>query len=122
MNIHEHQAKEILRKFGAPVPNGVPVFHLNELQDAAKRLIKNKISSNDSTVIDSSNAERCAVGLVKAKEKTKASDSANAVFLAVETGISCGWTAAVAIEQCELVRLRNTPAAREKLDAFLSKG
>ncbi len=93
-----------------------------ELQDAAKRLIKNKNLPNESTVIDSSNAERCAMGLVKAKENTETSDSANAVFLAVETGISCGWTAAVAIEQCELVRLRNTPAAREKLDAFLSKG
>ena len=43
MNIHEHQAKEILRKFGAPVPNGVPVFHLNELQDAAKKIKTRKI-------------------------------------------------------------------------------
>ena len=43
MNIHEHQAKEILRKFGAPVPNGVPVFNLNELHDAVKKIKTKKI-------------------------------------------------------------------------------
>ena len=43
MNIHEHQAKEILRKFGAPVPNGVPVFNLNELHDAVKKIKTRKI-------------------------------------------------------------------------------
>ena len=30
MNIHEHQAKEILKKFGAPVPNGSVILNLNE--------------------------------------------------------------------------------------------
>ena len=43
MNIHEHQAKEILRKFGAPVPNGVPVFNLNELHNAVKKIKTRKI-------------------------------------------------------------------------------
>jgi succinyl-CoA synthetase beta subunit len=43
VNIHEHQAKEILRKFGAPVPNGVPVFNLNELYDAVKKIKTRKI-------------------------------------------------------------------------------
>ena len=33
MNIHEHQAKEILKKFGAPVPNGVAIFNLKDLGD-----------------------------------------------------------------------------------------
>ena len=28
MNIHEHQAKEILKEFGAPVSNGVVIHHL----------------------------------------------------------------------------------------------
>jgi len=50
------------------------------------------------------------------------SDSLRGVLLAVETGINKGWSDAVAIEQCELVRLRNTQAARIKLEAFLSKG
>ena len=43
MNIHEHQAKEILKKFGAPVPNGCPVFSLDELEVAAKKITTNKI-------------------------------------------------------------------------------
>jgi succinyl-CoA synthetase beta subunit len=43
LNIHEHQAKEILKKFGAPVPNGCPVFSLDELEEAAKKITTNKI-------------------------------------------------------------------------------
>ena len=43
MNIHEHQAKEILKKFGAPVPNGCPVFSLDELEVAAKKITTSKI-------------------------------------------------------------------------------
>ena len=43
MNIHEHQAKEILKKFGAPVPNGCPVFSLDELEGVAKKITTNKI-------------------------------------------------------------------------------
>ena len=43
MNIHEHQAKEVLRKFGAPVPNGVPIFNLNELEEASKKIKTSKI-------------------------------------------------------------------------------
>ena len=43
MNIHEHQAKELLRKFGAPVPNGIAVFNLQELKDASKKIKTSKI-------------------------------------------------------------------------------
>ena len=31
MNIHEHQAKEILKEFGAPVSNGIVIFSVNEI-------------------------------------------------------------------------------------------
>ena len=31
MNIHEHQAKELLKEFGAPVPKGVVIFDINEI-------------------------------------------------------------------------------------------
>ena len=31
MNIHEHQAKALLKEFGAPVPNGIVVLKLEEL-------------------------------------------------------------------------------------------
>ena len=38
MNIHEHQAKEILREFGAPISNGVVVYSVNEIKDKIKML------------------------------------------------------------------------------------
>ncbi len=38
MNIHEHQAKEILREFGAPVSNGVVIFSIDEVKDKIKKL------------------------------------------------------------------------------------
>ena len=43
MNIHEHQAKEILRKFGAPVPNGVVILHLKEISEKVKKLNTKKL-------------------------------------------------------------------------------
>jgi len=38
MNIHEYQAKEVLRGFGAPVPKGKPAFTVAEAVAAAKEL------------------------------------------------------------------------------------
>ncbi|HMM65179.1 MAG TPA: succinate--CoA ligase subunit beta, partial [Mesorhizobium sp.] len=38
MNIHEYQAKQLLKGFGAPVAEGVPVFKAGEAEAAAKRL------------------------------------------------------------------------------------
>ena len=38
MNIHEHQAKEILKKYGAVVPNGVIGFTVDEIVKKAKKL------------------------------------------------------------------------------------
>ena len=32
MNIHEHQAKEILKEYGAPVSNGVVIFSIDEIK------------------------------------------------------------------------------------------
>ena len=43
MNIHEYQAKEILRKFGARTPNGVVIFSLNEIDEKFKKLKTKKI-------------------------------------------------------------------------------
>ena len=39
MKIHEYQAKEILKKFGVPVPKGRPVLSFNSAEAAAKELI-----------------------------------------------------------------------------------
>ena len=38
MNIHEHQAKEILKKYGATVPDGVYAFTVQDLIEKAKSL------------------------------------------------------------------------------------
>jgi len=38
MNIHEHQAKQLLKKFGAIVPNGEPCFTVQEVLEKAKKL------------------------------------------------------------------------------------
>jgi succinyl-CoA synthetase beta subunit len=43
MNIHEYQAKEILRKFGARTPNGVVIFSLNEIDEKFKKLKTKKV-------------------------------------------------------------------------------
>ena len=43
MNIHEHQAKEILRKYGVQVPNGVVVFSLEELNKKFEILKTSKV-------------------------------------------------------------------------------
>src|SRR5271165_3291122 len=38
MNIHEYQAKAVLRDFGVPVPRGIPVFTVTEAETAANTL------------------------------------------------------------------------------------
>jgi len=38
MNIHEHQAKEILKEFGAPVSDGMVIFDINNLNEKIKNL------------------------------------------------------------------------------------
>ncbi|MEI7531652.1 MAG: ADP-forming succinate--CoA ligase subunit beta [Betaproteobacteria bacterium] len=38
MKIHEYQGKEILRQFNVPVPNGIPVFSVDEAVKAAEKL------------------------------------------------------------------------------------
>ena len=38
MNIHEYQAKELLAKFGVPVPAGFPAMSVNQAVEAARQL------------------------------------------------------------------------------------
>ena len=42
MNIHEHQAKQLLKKFGVIVPNGEACFSVQEVLEKAKKLNLNK--------------------------------------------------------------------------------
>ncbi len=43
MNIHEYQAKEILKKFGIKVPKGIPIFNINEIENKFKIFKSEKI-------------------------------------------------------------------------------
>ena len=43
MNIHEHQAKKLLKEFGAKVPNGIVVFSVDEIKKKIKDLDSNKL-------------------------------------------------------------------------------
>ena len=43
MNIHEHQAKEILNKFGVKIPNGFVIFSLSEIEEKFKKLKTKKV-------------------------------------------------------------------------------
>jgi len=38
MNIHEYQAKNVLKQYGVPVPNGIPAFTADEARAAAEKL------------------------------------------------------------------------------------
>ncbi len=42
MNIHEHQAKEILREFGVPVSNGIVITNLNDIKNKIQKLSGDK--------------------------------------------------------------------------------
>ena len=43
MNIHEYQAKEILKEFGAPVSNGVVIFKPEEIEEKIKLVNSEKL-------------------------------------------------------------------------------
>ena len=38
MNIHEYQAKELLAKWGVPIPKGIAAFSVEEAVEASKQL------------------------------------------------------------------------------------
>ncbi len=42
MNIHEHQAKEILKEFGAPVSNGVTILSVDQIKEKISNLKSDK--------------------------------------------------------------------------------
>ena len=44
MNIHEHQAKELLKEFGAPVSKGVVIYSLSEIDKKIKPIICSNLS------------------------------------------------------------------------------
>src|SRR5262245_60392073 len=45
MNIHEYQAKELLRRYGVAVPRGIPAFSVDDAAKAAQKLAGEKPTS-----------------------------------------------------------------------------
>ena len=43
MNIHEHQAKDLLREYGVPVPKGVVIYDIRNLTQKAQTLGTNLV-------------------------------------------------------------------------------
>ena len=43
MNIHEYQAKEILKEFGAPVSNGFVIFNPQEINEQINKIKSDKL-------------------------------------------------------------------------------
>lgn len=86
--------------------------------------------------IDETNRERISAGLADARSTMAVSPSSadaassplvasrhavEAVFDAVACGLREGWQQAIAAERRHLIRLRHTPEARAKLEAFFAK-
>ena len=46
MNIHEHQAKEILKEFGAPTTDGIVIFNTENLFEKIKVLNSDQLVLN----------------------------------------------------------------------------
>src|SRR5213075_1343963 len=66
-------------------------------------------------------SQAVADALDSVREEIGRTQSGAAVVQAVEAGLEKGWEAALAVERRELIRLRNTPVAREAIAAFFAK-
>ncbi len=70
MNIHEHQAKELLKEFKAPISNGVVIHDLNEIDDKIKKL-KSKNFVLKAQIHAGGRGKAGGVKLVKSVEELK---------------------------------------------------
>jgi succinyl-CoA synthetase beta subunit len=97
MNIHEYQAKAVLRAFAAPVSNGKPAFTPEEAEAAAKELggplwvVKSQIHAGGrgkGKFKEASAGEKGGVRLAKAIEEVKeyAKQILGATLVTVQTG------------------------------------
>jgi succinyl-CoA synthetase beta subunit len=73
MNIHEYQAKEILKKFGIPTPEGYPAFSVPEAVSVAKQLEANgnKIFVVKAQIHAGGRGKAGGVKVVKSTEEVK---------------------------------------------------
>ena len=81
MNIHEYQAKELYRKYGIPVPKGIPCMSPEEATAAAKQLIDE--TGNEVVVVKAqihAGGRGKAGGVKVVKGVDAASEAANEIF------------------------------------------
>ena len=89
MNIHEHQAKEILKNFGVPVLNGVVIFDTKEIEKkvaslkASNFMVKAQIHAGGR---GKAGGIKLAKDLDDLRKKTK--DMLGKVLVNKQTGIS----------------------------------
>ena len=97
MNIHEYQAKALLREYGVPVPKGVAIYKADEAEAAAKQLggpiwvVKSQIHAGGrgkGTFKEASAGDKGGVRLAKSIDevKTYASQMLGATLVTVQTG------------------------------------
>ncbi len=81
MNIHEYQAKELYRKYGIPVPKGIPCMSPEEATAAAKQLIEE--TGNEVVVVKAqihAGGRGKAGGVKVVKGVEAATEAANDIF------------------------------------------
>lgn len=90
MNIHEYQAKQLLKKFGVAVPEGHPAFSVKEAVDAAQELQNNgnKIFVVKAQIHAGGRGKAGGVKVVKSIEdvKEKASQILGMTLITHQTG------------------------------------
>ena len=97
MNIHEYQAKAVLKEFGVPVSRGVPILKASEAEAAAKELggplwvVKSQIHAGGrgkGKFKEASAGEKGGVRLAKSIDEVKefASQMLGATLVTVQTG------------------------------------
>ena len=87
MNIHEHQAKEILKEFGAPVSNGVVILSLKEIDEKISQL-KSKEFVLKAQIHAGGRGKAGGVKLIKNLEELKkeAEDMMGKILITHQTG------------------------------------
>jgi len=81
MNIHEYQAKDVLRKYGIPVPKGVPLLEPSGAKAAAEQLIAE--TGTEVVVVKAqihAGGRGKAGGVKVVKGAAAAQEAANAIF------------------------------------------
>ena len=87
MNIHEHQAKEILKQYGAPVSNGVVILNSSEIEDKIN-LLKSKEFVVKAQIHAGGRGKAGGIKLVKNLEELKkeSNDMLGKVLVTHQTG------------------------------------